>query len=169
MPQYSQGAYRYGDYVAKYAVFPVGEKQKELAPIMLKETDPMDILSANLRRFHAEEKATFSFCIQLLENLEEQPVEDLGIEWKDDKYPWQQVGTLEFEPQDSFDNAFRTWFDDSGVACNPWHGLTTLQPLGGANRVRRVVYAESRKKRLNMNGNKKYQEPTKVQEVPVAA
>ena len=96
-------------------------------------------------------------------------MEDLGYEWNEDKYPFEQVGTLEFEPQDSFDNAFRTWFDDSGVACNPWHGLKTLQPLGGAQRVRRVVYAESRKKRLEMNGQKEYKEPATVQEVPVSA
>lgn len=167
MKQWGQSAYRYGDYVAKYALFPKGDKQKELAPIMIKDTDPMDILSANLRRFHAEEKATFSFCIQMLENLEDQPVEDTGIEWDETKYPFVEVATLEFEPQNSFDNAFRTWFDDSGVACNPWHGLTTLQPLGSANRSRRQVYAESRKKRLAMNGDKTFTEPNSVSEVPV--
>ena len=169
MKQWSQSAYRYGDYVVKYAVFPIGDKQKELESVMIKDTDPMDILSQNLRRFHAEEKATFGFFVQFLENIDDQPVEDTGLEWDETKYPFQQVATLEFEKQDSFDNAFRTWFDDSGVACNPWHGLVTLQPLGGANRVRRAVYAESRKKRLAMNGRKEYTEPKSVQEVPVSA
>ena len=169
MKQWSQSAYRYGDYVVKYAVFPIGDKQKELESVMIKDTDPMDILSQNLRRFHAEEKATFGFFVQFLENIDDQPVEDTGLEWDETKYPFQQVATLEFEKQDSFDNAFRTWFDDSGVACNPWHGLVTLQPLGGANRVRRAVYAESRKKRLAMNGREEYTKPKSVQEVPVSA
>lgn len=31
MPEYSQSAYRHGDYVAKYGVFPKGEEQKKLA------------------------------------------------------------------------------------------------------------------------------------------
>lgn len=34
MPEYSQSAYRHGDYVAKYGVFPKGEEQKKLADCM---------------------------------------------------------------------------------------------------------------------------------------
>ena len=169
MPQYSQGAYRYGDYVAKFGVFPTGEEQLKLKNIEIKETDPVTILSDSLKRFHAEHTATYSFQVQLLENLKDQPVEDIGIEWDDKKYPFVEVAKLEFEPQDSFDDAFRTWFDDSGVACNPWHGLKEHQPLGGAQRVRRQVYAESRKKRLRMNGKKEYTEPKSLSEVPVSA
>lgn len=30
MDQHSQSAYRFGDFVCKFAVFPAGEKQKEL-------------------------------------------------------------------------------------------------------------------------------------------
>lgn len=30
MPEYSQAAYRFGDYVAKFGVFPTGEQQKKL-------------------------------------------------------------------------------------------------------------------------------------------
>ena len=38
MPEYSQSAYRFGDYVAKFGVFPLGEEQKKLE----KETIPDD-------------------------------------------------------------------------------------------------------------------------------
>lgn len=168
MTQWSQGAYRYGDYVAKFALFPATEDQEALKPVLLKESDPMDILASNLRRYHKEKAAKWSFRVQLLENLDEQPVEDTGIEWNEEKYPFQEVGMLEFPPQESFDNSFRTWFDDSGVACNPWHGLTTLQPLGSAQRSRRMVYAESRKLRLKVNGCPAYKEPKDVKEVPIA-
>ena len=30
MPEYSQSAYRFGDYVAKFGVFPLGEAQKAM-------------------------------------------------------------------------------------------------------------------------------------------
>lgn len=166
MPQWSQGAYRYGDYVAKYAVFPLGEEQKKLAPVMLKPDSPINILADNLKAFHRENKVTFSFQVQLLQNIAEQPVEDVGLLWDEEKYPFEEVAILEFEPQESFNNAFRTWWDDSGTACNPWHGLTTLRPLGSAQRSRRAVYAESRKMRLKMNGLSDYKEPSSVQEIP---
>lgn len=169
MPQWSQGAYRYGDYVAKFAVFPEGENQKALAGELIQPSDTIDVLSKCLQECHKKEKITYWLGAQLLQNLEEQPVEDLGPTWDEHKYPFEKVGTLEFEPQESFDPAFRTWFDDSGVQCNPWHGLKEHQPLGGTQRSRRAVYAESRKMRLKMNGLKEYKEPKSVADVPVPA
>jgi hypothetical protein len=169
MPQWSQGAYRYGDYVAKFGVFPTGAEQLKLRDTLILDTDPVTILSDSLRAFHKENVATFSFQVQLLENLADQPVEDLGLEWDESKYPFQEVATIEIPKQDSFDDSFRSWFDDSGVACNPWHGLKEHQPLGGAQRVRRQVYAESRKLRMKMNGKKQFSEPASLKEVPVGA
>jgi hypothetical protein len=166
MPQWSQGAYRYGKYVAKFGVFPTGTEQLKLKNTLILDTDPVSILSDSLKAFHQEHVATFSFQVQLLENLDDQPVEDLGIEWDESKYPFVEVATIEIPKQDSFDDKFRTWFDDSGVACNPWHGLNEHQPLGGAQRVRRQVYAESRKKRMRMNGKSEFIEPKGVREVP---
>jgi hypothetical protein len=37
---------------------------------------------------------------------------------------------------------------------DPWHGLKSLQPLGGPNRLRRVVYPASSALRRKMNGRK---------------
>lgn len=169
MPQWSQGAYRYGDYVAKFAVFPTGEEQSKLKDVLILDTDPVTILSDSLRAFHKENVATFSFNIQLLENLQDQPVEDLGIEWDETKYPFVEVGRIEIPKQDNFDDKFRRWLDDSGVQCNPWHGLEEHRPLGGAQRVRRQVYAESRKLRMRMNGKEGFMEPKGVRQVPFGA
>jgi hypothetical protein len=166
-PQYSQGAYRYGDYVAKYALFPTSSEQLKLKDTLIKDVDPVTILADSLQAFHKEYVATFSFQVQLLEVLQEQPVEDIGIEWDDSKYPFVEVATLKFGKQDSNDDAFRSWFDDSGVACNPWHGLKEHQPLGGAQRSRQAVYAASRKLRLRMNGKQEYKEPKSVKDVPI--
>jgi hypothetical protein len=44
--------------------------------------------------------------------------------------------------------------------------LKVHQPLGSTNRMRRVVYAESRKLRLRVNGFKDYVEPESLKEVP---
>lgn len=165
MPQWSQSAYRHGEYVAKYGVFPLGEEQKKLEQHAIKESDPINIISQFNREFHMKNKVTYKFCAQLLQNLDEQPVDDIGVEWDDKKYPMEQIATLEFQPQDSWLPEFRTWWDDR-ITCNSWHGLKTHQPLGSTNRMRRVVYAESRKLRLQVNGYRNYIEPTGLDEVP---
>lgn len=166
MPEYSQSAYRHGDYVAKYGVFPLAQKQRELASKQIAEDDPINILSHEARDFHLANKVTYSFCAQMLQNLDEQPVDDIGIEWDPVKYPFEQIATLEFEPQDSWLPEFRNWWDDR-ITVNSWHGLKTHQPLGSTNRMRRVVYAESRKLRMKVNGYKTYIEPSSMDEVPV--
>lgn len=165
MPEWSQSAYRYGDYVAKLGVFPKGAEQKKLEKELLKDDDPVNILSQHTRAFHQNHKVTYSFCAQLLQNLDEQPVDDIGIEWDEKKYPFEEVAHMEFEPQDSWLPEFRVWWDDR-ITCNSWHGLKVHQPLGSTNRMRRVVYAESRKLRLRVNGFKDYIEPASLAEVP---
>jgi hypothetical protein len=166
MPEYSQSAYRHGDYVAKYGVFPLGEEQLKFQNTEIKETDPINIISQEVRNFHMKNKTTYSFCAQLLQDLNEQPVDDIGIEWDPSKYPFEQIATLEFPPQDSWLPQFRVWWDDR-ITVNSWHGLKAHQPLGSTNRMRRVVYAESRKLRLRVNGHKDYVEPGSLNEVPV--
>ncbi|KAL8277305.1 hypothetical protein RQP46_010258 [Phenoliferia psychrophenolica] len=162
MDQYSQSAYRFGAYVAKFGVFPTGEEQIKLKSWSVKPTDAGNVLSTTLRDFHQSHKATYSFRVQLLQNLEEQPVDD--IVWDAEKYPWVEVATLEFEPQDSWIHSFRNWWDDK-ITCNSWHGLVTHQPLGSTNRMRRVVYAESRMLRMKYNAVECV-EPRGLNEVP---
>lgn len=167
MPEYSQSAYRHGDFVAKYGVFPLGEEQQKLADTEIKDSDPINILSTELREFHLKHKVTYAFCAQMLQNLDEQAVDDIGLEWDPVKYPFEQIATLEFPPQDSNLPEFRTWWDDR-ITVNSWHGLKVHQPLGSTNRMRRVVYAESRKLRMQVNGYKDYIEPGSINEVPVS-
>lgn len=165
MPEYSQSAYRHGDYVAKYGVFPLGKAQKELVDSHIKDSDPINVISQHVRNFHMNNKVTYSFCAQMLQDLKEQPVEDIGVEWDEKKYPFEQIATIEFEPQDSWLPEFRAWWDDR-ITVNSWHGLKEHKPLGSTNRLRRVVYAESRKLRLRVNGYKDYVEPSSLKEVP---
>ncbi|KAK0125851.1 hypothetical protein ONS95_007482 [Cadophora gregata] len=165
MPEYSQSAYRYGDYVAKFGVFPLGEEQKNIEKETISEDAPVNAISQHTREFHLKHKVTYTFCAQLLQNLKDQPVDDIGIEWPTAKYPFEEIATLEFEPQDSWLPEFRVWWDDR-ITLNGWHGLKAHQPLGSTNRMRRVVYAESRKLRLRVNGWRDYVEPEGIKDVP---
>ncbi|KAK3673075.1 hypothetical protein LTR78_006915 [Recurvomyces mirabilis] len=83
---YSQSAYRYGDYVAKYAMFPTSRLQQELAA-QAKITDDSDPDQHSLwpREYFHQHDATFDFGIQLCRGLDEQSVEDCSKTWDEGK------------------------------------------------------------------------------------
>ncbi|KAM0327442.1 hypothetical protein ACHAQA_005730 [Verticillium albo-atrum] len=147
---YSQTAYRFGDYVVKYNLVPSSEVQKKRAKESV-DGHPDGVLHEWLREFYKENDADYLFQVQLLENLDDQPVEYAGKEWDAEKYPWQTVAKLVIPKQESFDekrNQF--WVDDLRI--DPWHGLVKFQPLGSPNRLRRIVYPASSKYRRQHNG-----------------
>lgn len=110
MPEYSQSAYRHGSYVAKYGVFPATAAQKALESQHIQDSDPINVISQEVREFHMKHKVEYSFCAQLLQDLAEQPVEDIGVEWDAEKYPFEEVARIEFDPQDSWLPEFRFAF-----------------------------------------------------------
>ncbi|PIA92542.1 hypothetical protein CB0940_05119 [Cercospora beticola] len=152
--QYSQTAYRFGDYVFKYCLVPNTETQTKLADQMIKpEAHESDQHHRWLQNFHANYDAEYLFQVQLLENLEEQSVEYSGTEWDSEKYPWQTVATLKIPKQEAFDLERKAFWEDH-MRLDPWHGLRSYQPLGSANRLRRVVYPASSALRRKLNGRK---------------
>src|SRR5262245_2357968 len=66
MPEYSQSAYRHGDFVAKYGVFPLGEAQRKREEgFDVKDDDPVNVLATEARDFHLHNKVTYAFCAQM--------------------------------------------------------------------------------------------------------
>ncbi|MCJ1225444.1 hypothetical protein MMC12_002093 [Toensbergia leucococca] len=152
--QYSQTSYRFGTYVAKYCLVPSSDTQKKLYEETVKpDQDGSDILSTWLQNFHGAHDAEYLFQFQLLENLEDQPVEYAGKVWDPEKYPWQTVAKVVFPKQDSFNYELKSFWEDH-MRVDPWHGLKSLQPLGSPNRLRRIVYPQSSSLRRKMNGRK---------------
>lgn len=135
--QYSQTAYRFGDYVMKYCLVPDTDTQRKLYEETVKPTDGDDILHRWLQNFHREHNAQYLFQVQLCENLEDQPVENAGKVWDPEKYPWQTVAKIQIPKQDSFDYERKMFWEDH-MRVDPWLGLKSLQPLGGSNRLRRI-------------------------------
>ncbi|QIW97011.1 hypothetical protein AMS68_002529 [Peltaster fructicola] len=151
--QYSQSAFRFGEYVMKFSLLPNTETQNKLANETVKPTDGSDILHRWLGDFHRNHDAEYLFQVQLLENLKDQPVEYSGTEWDEEKYPWQTVATLKIPKQESFNYERKAFWEDH-MRLDPWHGLKAYQPLGGSNRLRRYVYQRSSALRREMNGRK---------------
>ncbi|KAF2673393.1 heme-dependent catalase [Microthyrium microscopicum] len=155
---YSQSAYRWGPYIAKYALFPVKQSQKDLAEShKITDKSDFDQHSTWLREHFETMSAEYDLRVQLCENLEQQSVEDTTMEWDEKKYPFQTVGTVTIPAQDSFTAARRVFWEER-MRLNVWWGLETMRPLGSVNRLRKEVYAASRTVRENMNCINKIEE-----------
>jgi hypothetical protein len=72
------------------------------------------------------------------------------VVWDEATAPYQTIGVLEFPPQDALTAERRTFWEDQ-MKLNPWDALSEHQPLGSINRLRKVVYDMSRKKREALN------------------
>ena len=148
---YSQSAFRWGDYVCKYAIVPDTILQDKLEKLQMDESKDPEQHSLWLREFFKENDAVFDFKVQLCENIEEQSVEDTGTEWDDKKYPFRVVAKLTFpKGQDSFSHQRRTFWEDR-LKLNVWYGLDAHQPLGSVNRLRKELYKVSQRNRADIN------------------
>ncbi len=77
--------------------------------------------------------------MQFLENVEEQPIEDVRVEWDQQKYPFVTVAKLTLPPQESFPPKRVSFWEDHN-RLDVWHGLVDHKPLGSINRLRKGVY-----------------------------
>jgi hypothetical protein len=165
--QYSQAAFRYGDYIAKFAIFPSTEsaQQKHNNERFTEKDDGATTLRQSLSDFISTNTAKFDLMVQLCQNLDEQPIEDARVEWDQSKYPFEKVASITISPQDSFTpRRINYWRDE--IRLNPWQGLQSLQPLGSINRVRKGVYKASSDYRRVANGDILLSTCSKIDDIP---
>jgi len=150
---FSQSAYRYGDYVVKYALFPVAKEQLEIKSQKVKDTDSSNILSEWIQTYFRNHPARYKFRIQFCIDLSLQPVEDTNVEWSQLLAPFHTVATLEIPRQEALDPGLCRWWHDD-IRLYPWAGLEEHRPLGSINRVRKRVYDASAAHRAKKNEQK---------------
>lgn len=105
--QYSQSAFRYGDFVAKFALVPVNEKQLEGKAKEIAHSDGAHAFMQWMSDYYANNGAEWNLQVQLLEKdflkeTNELAVEDARIDWPQDRYPYVTVAKLRIPPQDAF-------------------------------------------------------------------
>ena len=106
-----------------------------------------DYLSQSLARDLQFQEAVFDFKVQLQTDAAAMPVEDVSVAWDENDSIPVTVGTLRIGPQKvegSSDLAIRC----EAMSFNPWHSLAEHRPMGGMNRLRKVVYVASVAKRV---------------------
>ncbi|GAB7329209.1 hypothetical protein MBLNU13_g01025t1 [Cladosporium sp. NU13] len=92
---YSQSAFRYGKYVAKYALFSTSTLQKDLTnEYQITENANSEQHSAWLKESPQQRDAESDLRVQLLKNVDEQSVEDSSVELNEKKYPFEAVARV---------------------------------------------------------------------------
>jgi catalase len=117
-------------------------------------SDPMpdnpghDFLREMMKATLKKGAVTMKFLVQpkIADNLS---VEDCMHEWKEEIAPFHEVATITIPSQD-FDTPDSNKLGES-LSFNVWHALAEHRPLGGINRMRKVVYERISRVRNEMN------------------
>jgi hypothetical protein len=108
-----------------------------------------DMLRRGLRDGLVAE-ACFELLVQRQAPGRNTPVEDPTVGWSERDAPFEAVARITIPPQ-SFDSPEQDRFCED-LSFTPWHSLAEHEPVGGLNRVGRVVYQELSRYRHDRNG-----------------
>lgn len=156
---YSQTPLRYGDYIAKVALFPVSPSLTRLTGDTVDITARPDALREVVREELIEHGGMWELRVQLNTDLEAMPIEDASVVWDEADSPFVTVATLTVTPQISWEHGVTDHTDDA-LSYSVWDGIAAHQPLGGVNRARKDTYALSANFRGKFNGCPMHQPAT---------
>jgi Catalase len=159
---YSEGAIRFGDYVAKLCAAPVSEAVLGLKgqPGYKDDNTLLDSVVA----FFLKNSAEYELRAQLCTDLRRTPVEDASIDWPEELSPHQPLGKITLPPQAANSPARRAYADDV-LSFDPWRCLADHRPLGSIMRLRQEAYRASRTFRHEKN-KQPMNEPKQIVELP---
>jgi hypothetical protein len=137
--------------MAKFSLAPVSDNLRVLtdAPVDLKGKP--DGLREAMNGHFAHEGGEWELRVQLNVDIDKMPIEDASVEWPENLSPYVTVARLRAGPQAAWNDALSHAIDE-GMQFNPWHALAAHRPLGSVNRVRKQVYAMSKRFRAERNG-----------------
>ncbi len=115
--------------------------------------NPNYLREAMVRTLGASD-ACFEFLVQPRAGSS-MSVEDSRTEWTEAEAPFYKVATITIARQ-VFDTPAQNAFGED-LSFTPWHSLPEHRPLGGVNRVRRVVYQSISELRHRMNGTEPHE------------
>jgi len=148
---FSQAPMRFGDYVAKLGVVPVGEAQRALSEWRLDPHTDEDGFRHAATAFFREHEAVFELKAQLWADAERQPIEDSSVDWPVEISPYRTVATIRLPRQDAY-SAERVRYFDEVMTFRPAHSLALHRPLGSIMRARLQVYRALSEFRHRENG-----------------
>jgi hypothetical protein len=148
---YSQTAFRYGEYVAKFSLLPVSPGLTERTGDKVNVHGRPDALREDIGEVIVEQGGVWQLRVQLCTDLDKMPIEDPTVVWDEKLSPFRPVATLEVLPQLAWELG-RSEHEEDALSFSVWHGLAAHRPLGAINRARREVYEFSAGYRSDFNG-----------------
>ena len=133
-----------GGHAMKYSAVP--RLANRSVPPSNGDDAPDDALTQALNAGLQSGQAVFDFKVQLQTDPLAMPVEDVSVEWDEAKSVPVTVATLVI-PAQRVDPSGELAARCEALSFNPWHSLAEHRPLGGMNRLRRLVYLASVQKR----------------------
>jgi hypothetical protein len=148
---YTQTPFRYGDYIAKFAVAPASPELTALTGRILSASGDPNLLRNTITEFFKRHSGIWEARVQLCTDLDAMPIEDASVTWPEDRSPYVPVARISVPAQNSWSEE-RSHVVDDGFAFSPWHGLAAHRPLGSLNRARKPSYEMSANFRAEHNG-----------------
>ena len=111
-----------------------------------------DFLREALRTSLQESDACMEFLVQPRTSTS-MSVEDSMTEWKEEQAPFYKVATIHI-PKQVFDIPEQNKFCEN-LSFTPWHALAEHKPLGGINRMRKIIYEQISRVRHEMNSTER--------------
>jgi hypothetical protein len=160
---YSEGALRFGDYVARLSAVPVSETVMRLTG-QPSYVDENAILNSVVE-FFSKNSAEYELRAQLCVDLQRTPIEDASIDWPEEVSSPHPLAKITLPSQIADNQARRTYADDV-LSFDPWRCLADHQPLGSIMRLRKDAYQASRAFRQNHTPHTQPKEPQHISEFP---
>jgi catalase len=148
---FSVTPFRYGEYVAKFRLKPVSLDLTKRTGTEIDTSVRDDAIRETVQAEMQQTQGRWEFQVQLCRDVEEQPIEDATVEWKEEDAPFVTVATISAAPQDSWSDANVQKVDEE-MRFSVWTGLADHQPLGSINRARKQTYQHSAEFRAKFNG-----------------
>ena len=140
---HSMVPYLLGENAVKYTAIPCEN------PDLPIPSGPEDFLRQAMQQKLGEDDACFTLAVQRQIDPEEMPIEDPTLEWDEEDSPFIKVADIRV-PAQTFDTPEQNEFCEN-LSFNPWRVPAEHRPLGGINRIRKVVYEAISKKRHDHN------------------
>ena len=141
---YSQAPLRYGEYVAKLRVRPLGPTEHAI------EIDDESGLRTRVAAEMRSRASEWVVEVQLCTDLERMPVEDAHAKWSQEESPYREVARLTLPAQEAW--GADSLAEDDRLSFSPAHTLAAHRPLGSIMRARMRVYDVMAQRRAEANG-----------------
>jgi hypothetical protein len=141
---WSATPYLLGPLAVKYSARPIPSGVPEPTDV----TSPDRLRKAMVDHL-ARAEARFNFLVQVRTSAGTMPIEDASVIWSEAQSPFRKVASIVIPPQ-TFDTPQQMTFCEN-LSNTPWHSLPEHRPIGGINRVRKVVYQVISEERHELN------------------